>query len=120
MNRQLRMKIFFVIMQMTYPSLTGKRKEKEVIEHPPSRQCFYCNHFFTKKDVLEKHVKVCSSVTGIAYRFYNQKNRVFSKNFNFMADLLFTVYRQLQAAASSTTKKCTLSATVKYMLSTRI
>ena len=97
-----------------------KRKEKEVIEHPPSRQCFYCNHFFTKKDVLEKHVKVCSSVTGIAYRFYNQKNRVFSKNFNFMADLLFTVYRQLQAAASSTTKKCTLSATVKYMLSTRI
>ena len=94
MNRQLRMKIFLVIMQMTYPSLTGKRKEKEVIEHPPSRQCFYCNHFFTKKDVLEKHVKVCSSVTGIAYRFYNQKNRVFSKKFQLYGR--FTVY-SLQA-----------------------
>ena len=67
-----------------------KRKEKEVIEHPPSRQCFYCNHFFTKKDVLEKHVKVCSSVTGIAYRFYNQKNRVFSKKFQLYGR--FTVY----------------------------
>ena len=86
MNQQLRMNIFFVIMQMTYPSLTGptilergKKKKLSSIHHRDS--VFIVIIFFTKKDVLEKHVKVCSSVTGIAYRFYNQKNRVFSKKF---------------------------------------
>lgn len=62
-----------------------KRKRKEVIEHLPARQCYYCGSFSSRKEP-------CSCMTGIAYKPNNQKIESFQKNYHLMGDLPFIVY----------------------------
>ena len=47
--------------------------------------------FCVKNNFLD-HIKVCSSVSGIVYKFENNKIISFQENFKSMEDLLFTVY----------------------------
>ena len=56
---------------------------KDVISNLGARQCYYCDHFFIRKSVLEKHVKSCCSIAGIAYKFNNRK----VVSFNFLIKL---------------------------------
>ena len=48
-----------------------KKKGKKIINNLAASPCFYWDQFFNKKYALERHVKVCSSAAGIAYRFNN-------------------------------------------------
>ena len=89
-------KIFTANVQIIFVSLTEvitleKKRGKEVIEHPTARQCYYCDNFFSRKDSFETHVKTCSSITGIAYKFNNRKIESFQKKPSFHGR--FTFYR---------------------------
>ena len=52
--------------------LRNVKGEQQVI-HPSSRQCYYCNHHFVSKLVFENHIKRCSNIAGIVYKFKNKK-----------------------------------------------
>ena len=82
-----------------------KVKETDVISNLVYRQCYYCDHFFIRKSVLEKHIKLCSSVAGVAYKFNNRKIVSFQDNFKFMGDLPFTVYFDFETTTGAINDK---------------
>ena len=42
--------------------------------HPATRQCYYCDKYFScPPNKFFKHVKVCSEIAGIVYKFENNK-----------------------------------------------
>ena len=68
-----------------------KTKDKQLLIHPTTRQCYYCDHYFASKQVFENHIKRCSNVAGIVYKFSNKKIVSFQDNFKYIGDLPFTV-----------------------------
>ena len=59
-----------------------KRKGKEVTEHPPARQCYYCDNVFSRRESG-------SCITGIAYKRNNQKIESFQKKLSFNGRFAF-------------------------------
>ena len=48
--------------------------------------------FFIRKGILEKHLKTCSNIAGIAYSFNKGKIVTVQESFKYMGDLHFKVY----------------------------
>lgn len=60
------------------------------ILHPATRQCYYCDNYFScSKSEILKHVKRCTSIEGIIYKFGN--NKIISFHFKYLGDVPFTV-----------------------------
>ena len=59
-------------------------------------QCYYCSVFVVGKPKLEKHLKVCSKIPGIVYKFQNEYLSTFEENFRLLGDLPFTIYFDLE------------------------
>ena len=65
---------------------------KDVISNLSGIQCYYWNHMLLEKVSWKKHVKCCSSIARISYKFNNRKIVSFQDNFKYMGNLPFTVY----------------------------
>ena len=50
-------------------------------------QCFAWNQFYSQKNKFEIHLKVCSIMAGIVYKFENQNIDPFEENLKNMGDL---------------------------------
>ena len=62
-------------------------------------QCYGCNKFFAKKKNLERHLKVCGSMSGIIEKFENQNILSFGDNVRFMGEPPFAVYFDLETTS---------------------
>ena len=65
---------------------------KKVLEITAAEKYYACNKFFVQKKSLECHLKTCSSMAGIIYKFENQGIQTFFDNMKFMSDLPFAIY----------------------------
>ena len=96
-----------------------KIKNNQFISNLTTRKCCYCDRFFVKKNVFEKHIKVCSNIAGIAYKFDNRKIVSFQDNFWYKGELSFTVYFNFETTTGDSViddKKCSLVAIGKDAL----
>ena len=69
-----------------------KVKDSYKTHHPATRQCYYCDKHVALKTTFLDHIKVCSTISGIVYKFENNKIISFQGNFKYMRDLPFTAY----------------------------
>ena len=91
------MKDIYLSLQMTFILLTDliflKQNGSYKVTHPIKRQRYYCDNYFTwHKNRFCDHVKTCSGIAGIVYKFENQKLVSFHDNFKYVVDLAFTGY----------------------------
>ena len=64
---------------------------KEKITHPTSKQCPFCEFFFTRSaEAIKKHTKVCRAKKDVTYTFDNSNIISFQNNFKYMGDAPFT------------------------------
>ena len=69
---------------------------KKGLEITAAEQCYACNKFFLQKKSLESHLKTCSSMPGIIYKFKNQNIQTFFDDMKIMSDLPFAIYFHLR------------------------
>ena len=100
--------IYNVFLQMTFILFTDLiilKKKKEIarlLTHPITRQCYYCDKYFTwHKGGFYDRVKTCSDIAGIVYKFENQKVVSFQNNFKYMGDLPLTIYFDFQTISGN-------------------
>ena len=68
-------------------------KGKEPISNRIVKQCRYWENWFSKNDeAMKKHLSICTPREGINYAFDNGQIIIFQGNFNYLADVPFTVY----------------------------
>ena len=60
------------------------------IERTNVYQCYACSDFFPGKARFDLHVKTCSKIPGIIYKFENQSLIIYEGNLKFIGDLLFS------------------------------
>ena len=83
---------------MTFILLTDfiipkKENGSDKVTHLITRQYYYCDKYFTwHKSRFYDHVKTCSDIARIVYKFGNQKVVSFQGNCKYMGYLPFTVY----------------------------
>ena len=71
--------------------------DKEITNRP--FECYYCQKFFAKKNVFERHIKSCSGKPGIVYNFNIQNIVTFEGNIKYQGDLPFSIYANFETTA---------------------
>lgn len=65
---------------------------KKAIEKLKAQQCYYCNKYFSNVSKFNAHVKCCSEISGITYKFEHKNIISFQNNFSYLVDLPFVIY----------------------------
>ena len=93
-NGESSVKCFFTdnlhLAYRSYCSKPGNNNAK--FQNMTARQCYYCGKYIVHYGTFKKHIKSCSDIAGVVYKFENNKIITFQDNFKFMGDLPFTVY----------------------------
>ena len=80
-------------MHLAYRSCCSKKlKDSYKTRHLATRQCYYCNKYFALKTTFLDHIKVCSGISEIVYKFENNKIISFQENFKYIGDLPSILY----------------------------
>ena len=80
--------VCFFTDNLHYRSYCSKKvKDSYKTHHPATRQCYYCDKYFALKTTFLDHIKVCSNISGVVYKFENNKIISFQENFKYMGDL---------------------------------
>ena len=59
-----------------------KLDEDEIVETLSARRSFCCDKYIADFNTFKKHIKSCSDVAGIVYKFENNKVVSFQDNFS--------------------------------------
>ena len=62
-------------------------------------ECYYCQKFFAKKNVFERHIKQCSGKPGVVYNSDIQNIVTFEDNIKYQGDLPFSIYADFETTA---------------------
>ena len=84
-------------VRMAFPSLIYRGKGQ--YDSMTADQCYSCNKFFAEKKNLERHLKVCGSMSRITEKFENQNISSFGDNVRFIRELPFAVYFDLETTS---------------------
>lgn len=68
---------FTTSIRNAYRAVSHLKKGRDIAA---ADQCDACNKFFVQKKSLENHLKTCSSMPGIIYKFENQNIQTFFDN----------------------------------------
>ena len=99
-------------MHLSYRSYCSRENFKDEsieIDNFATRQCYFCDKYFTNFAEFKKHVKCCSKITGIVYKFKNKNIVNFQNSFEYMGDLPFVVYSDYKTTTDDNVfndKKC--------------
>ena len=86
-------------MNLAYrPTFSVDRKGSK-IKHGTAFQCYYCSHYFARKDRFERHIKSCTGKPGFVYNFNTQNLLTFEENLKFKRDIPLTVYIDFETTA---------------------
>ena len=70
---------------------------KEHVSSWAVKQCHFCENFFAKnEEAMKKHLTICAAREGITYSFNNGQIINFKDNFNYLGDVPFTGYFDLE------------------------
>ena len=62
-------------------------------------ECYYCQKFFARKAVFDRHIKNCSGKPGVVYNFNIQNIVTFEENIKYQGDLPFAIYADFETTA---------------------
>ena len=74
------------------------------VEHTNAYECYSYSQFFAIKERLEAHLKICSKMSGVIYKFEHQSPVTYEDNSKFIGDLLFAACFDFEATVGSNTK----------------
>ena len=80
-----------------------RSKGKRSLEATTAEQCYVCDKFFIQRKSLENHLKFCSSMPGLVYKFQNQNIISFEDNVKFMGEFPFAVYFDFETTSRKRT-----------------
>ena len=61
-------------LHLAYRSYYSQKNGTNKVTHPITKKCYYCDKYFTwHKSRFYDHVKTCSDIAGIVYKFKSQK-----------------------------------------------
>ena len=73
-----------------------KDRGKCRIESSMANQCFACDKSFIQSKSLENHMKTCSSMPGLVYKFEKKHILTFEDIVKFMGEVPFAIYFALK------------------------
>ena len=87
-------------MNLAYRASFSVDRKRSKIKHGTAFQCYYCSHYFARKDRLfERHIKNCTGKPGFVYNFNTQNLLTFEENLKFKRDIPLTVYIDFETTA---------------------
>ena len=69
------------------------------LKHGTAFQCYYCSHYFARKDRFDRHIENCTGIPGFVYNFNTQNLLTFEENLKFKRDIPLTVYIDFETTA---------------------
>ena len=78
-------------MNLAYRASFSVDRKGSKIKHGTTFQCYYCSHYFARKDRFERHIKNCTGKPGFVYNFNTQNLLTFEENLKFKRDIPLTV-----------------------------
>ena len=69
------------------------------LKHGTAFQCYYCSHYFARKDRFDRHIENCTGIPGFVYNFNSQNLLTFEENLKFKRDIPLTVYIDFETTA---------------------
>ena len=74
-------------------------------ENRITMQWYYCGKYIVRYGNFKKHIKNCSDIDGVGYKFENNIIINSQDNFKYMGDLPFTIYSHFETAAGKKKQK---------------
>ena len=75
--------------------------ESNKVKHSKAYECYHCLNFYLRKDKHEKHIKSCSGIPDILYKFQNQNLITFQGYLKYKGDLPFIVYYDFETTTTT-------------------
>lgn len=72
-----------------------------MLEQTCTYQCHGCSNLFAAKKKYENHLKVCTKIPSVIYKFKNQNLVTFEDHFKDLGDLPLVVYFDFEATTGS-------------------
>ena len=86
-------------INLAYRASFSDEKDKSKIKQTTAFQCYYCSHYFGRKDRFDRHIKSCAGMPGFVYNFNMQNLLTFEENLKFKRDIPLTVYIDFETTA---------------------
>ena len=98
-------KCYFVTdIRFAYYGKVPNYLNKQITNRP--YECYYCQKFFEKKNIFDRHVKFCSGKPGVVYNFEIQNIVTFEDNIKYQGDLPFALYADFETTAPTSDYLC--------------
>ena len=95
---------FATDIRFAYYGKIPNYKNQQITNRP--YECYYCQKFFEKKAVFDRHIKTCSGKPGVVYSFEIQNIVTFEDNIKYQGDVPFSLYADFETTAPTSDYLC--------------
>ena len=85
---------FVTDIRFAYYGKIPNYKNQQIANRP--YECYYCQKFFERKAVFDRHIKTCSGKPGVVYSFEIQSVVTFEDNIKYQGDVPFHYMQTLK------------------------